>query len=157
MIGQAVERTRRLSFDLYPAALEADGLGAALEMLGSDLEGQGTFAVSVIVSATRYPPEAERLAYRAVKELLGNVQKHSQARNVLITLSGDGATLSCEVRDDGIGFDSARRADARKNYHIGLDATAERIRHAGGRLIIHTEPGRGTRAEVRIPAWSRQA
>ena len=152
MIGQAVDRTRRLSFDLYPAALEAEGLGAALEVLGQDIDSQGQFTVTVSVGHRRYPPEVERLAYRAVKELLANAQKHSQAGSVFISLSSDAASITCLVEDDGVGFDPSRRGDARRNHHIGLDATTDRIRHAGGRLIVETEPGRGTRARFTIPA-----
>jgi signal transduction histidine kinase len=152
MIGQAVDRTRRLSFDLYPAALEGEGLGAALEVLGQDIESQGQFTVTVSVGHRRYPPEVERLAYRAVKELLANAQKHSQAGSVFVSLASDAGSITCVVEDDGIGFDSSRRGDARRNHHIGLDATTDRIRHAGGRLIVETEPGRGTRARFTIPA-----
>ena len=152
MIGQAVDRTRRLSFDLYPAALEAEGLGAALEVLGQDIETQGQFTVIVSVCYRRYPPEVERLAYRAVKELLANAQKHSQAGSVFVSLSNDGDSITCMVEDDGVGFDPSSRCHAQRNHHIGLDATTDRIRHAGGRLIVETEPGRGTRAKFTIPS-----
>jgi two-component system NarL family sensor kinase len=93
----------------------------------------------------------ERLAYRAAKELLANAQKHSQAGSVFVSLSSDAASITCVVEDDGVGFDPSRRGDARRNHHIGLDATTDRIRHAGGRLIMETEPGRGTRARFTIP------
>jgi len=152
MIGQAMDRTRRLSFDLYPAALEAQGLGAALEVLGQDIESQGQFTVTVSVAHRRYPPEVERLAYRAAKELLANAQKHSRAGSVFVSLSSDAGSITCVVEDDGIGFDPSVHGDARRNHHIGLDATTDRIRHAGGRLVMETEPGRGTRARFTIPA-----
>ncbi len=151
MVGQAVDRTRRLSFDLYPATLEAEGLGAALELLGKDIESQGVFTVTVSVGSRRFPPEVERLAYRAVKELLANAQKHSRAGSVFVSLSGDATSITCVVEDDGVGFDPAARSSARRSHHIGLDATTDRIRHAGGRLILETEPGRGTRARFTIP------
>jgi signal transduction histidine kinase len=64
MIGQAVDRTRRLSFDLYPAALEASGLGAALEVLGQDIESQGQFTVTVSVGHRRYPGWSQALSAR---------------------------------------------------------------------------------------------
>ena len=151
MVGQAVDRTRRLSFDLYPATLAAEGLGAALELLGKDIESQGVFTVTVSVGSRRFPPEVERLAYRAVKELLANAQKHSRAGSVFVSLSGDATSITCVVEDDGIGFDPDARSSARRSHHIGLDATTDRIRHAGGRLILETEPGRGTRARFTIP------
>ena len=152
MIGQAVDRTRRLSFDLYPAELDARGLGAALEALAREVESEAGFAVTVSGCDTRYPREFERLAYRAAKELLTNAKKHSRANHVEILFVCHPASITCVVQDDGVGFAPAEWSAARRNLHIGLDSTTDRLRLAGGQLAISAEPGRGTRAQFTIPA-----
>lgn len=152
MIGQAVDRTRRLSFDLYPAELDARGLGAALEALAREVESEASFAVTVSGCDTRYPREFERLAYRAAKELLTNAKKHSRANHVEILFVCHPGSITCVVQDDGVGFAPAEWSAARRNLHIGLDSTTDRLRLAGGRLAISAEPGRGTRAQFTIPA-----
>jgi len=152
MIGQAVDRTRRLSFDLYPAELETEGLGGALEALARKVESEAGFVVTVSGCDARYPREFERLAYRAAKELLTNARKHSRASHVEISFVCHPASITCVVQDDGVGFAPGERSAARRNLHIGLDSTTDRLRLAGGQLVISAEPGRGTRAQFTIPA-----
>jgi signal transduction histidine kinase len=54
------------------------------------------------------------------------------------------------VEDDGAGFQPGL-GDAVAG-HFGLAVMEERARRHGGRLAIESEPGRGTRVEVAIPA-----
>ncbi len=55
------------------------------------------------------------------------------------------------VRDDGAGFDPTARLDDGRT-HVGLVNVAERLRNAcGGKLLIDSQPGRGTTATIRIP------
>ena len=61
------------------------------------------------------------------------------------------AAVSCVVADDGRGFDAAAIAETRRGFHIGLDAAANRVRSAGGRLEITSTPGQGTRASFSLP------
>ncbi len=60
-------------------------------------------------------------------------------------------TVSCVVADNGRGFDAAAVSDARRDFHIGLDAAADRVRSAGGSLEITSGPGEGTRASFTLP------
>jgi signal transduction histidine kinase len=161
MVRDATDRTRRLSFNLYPAQLDHLGLGPALDALGDDLgRRDAPFAVLVSVSGTRYPPEVERLAYRTIRELLLNAHKHARARRVRVSVKPAAGAVHCEVKDDGRGFDASALAAARADFHTGLDATANRVRMRGGSFEIASAPRLGTRARFTIPlqmSQSRQA
>jgi signal transduction histidine kinase len=52
------------------------------------------------------------------------------------------------VEDDGIGFDVNR---VKGKGSLGLVSIEERARLVGGRFVIDSQPGKGTRVEVRIP------
>jgi signal transduction histidine kinase len=152
IVREAVERTRRLSFDLYPPQLDQGGLVPALTALAAQLESQTT--INVTVSAQhhdRLPPDVERLAYRTIKELVTNAGKHSGATRVTVAVSCDDARVTGLVEDDGRGFDAAAVDDARKGFHIGLTTAADRIRLAGGRLDVSSAPDRGTSARFTLP------
>jgi signal transduction histidine kinase len=70
-----------------------------------------------------------------------------------VTLVHAGGELVGTVVDDGRGFDVHRALDRhRTRLHLGLDATIERIRLAGGDIEIDSAPGEGTRLTFRIPA-----
>lgn len=81
-----------------------------------------------------------------VSEALENVRRHSGASQVSVEAraSAEGARL--EVRDDGAGFDPARRAGG-----LGLPGMAERVRRCGGTLEIESVAGGGTRVRVVVP------
>jgi signal transduction histidine kinase len=69
-----------------------------------------------------------------------------------VRLAVDGDVLAGEVADDGAGFDVRRALDRRTApLHLGLDATAERLRLAGGELEIDSTVGEGTVARLQIP------
>ena len=89
--------------------------------------------------------------------VLLNARKHAQATCVAISVAADTNRLHCRVADDGRGFDKATWDNARRDHHMGLDATGERVRMAGGEFAIESEPAGGTRASFSLPIHHAQA
>jgi PAS domain S-box-containing protein len=79
---------------------------------------------------------------RIVKEALANVRRHSGATRATISLRREEEMLEAEIEDDGHGFDATVPAGA------GLTGMAERVQMIGGRLVIESEPGSGTRVRL---------
>lgn len=150
MLAGALERTRKLMFELRPQLLEHEGLGPALHSLVKD----GPWLDSEVeVDVPRQSVEMEAIAYRAIRELIINARKHSQAGRLEVTGGQVDDTLVFTVADDGVGFDpDAALARTRRAMHLGLDATIERVRLAGGELSIDARPGHGSRFRVTLPA-----
>ena len=84
---------------------------------------------------------------RILLELFTNVLKHSGARKVDVSTHAGAGRASIVIEDDGRGFEVANRRNGR-----GLANLQERAREAGGSLLIESEPGRGTRATLALPA-----
>ena len=64
------------------------------------------------------------VVYRTVQEALTNIGKHSQAKNVSITIQEENGAVSFSMEDDGIGFDekeAAQRGPERKGFGFGND------------------------------------
>lgn len=55
------------------------------------------------------------------------------------------------MRDDGRGFDPSRRAAALLDGHIGLASSEQRVRSAGGELVVSSAPGSGTTVQATLP------
>jgi PAS domain S-box-containing protein len=148
----AVERARRLTFELRPPLLDAKGVAAALRDLVEEVEREGGFEATLDAPAGRFPYTVEDLAFRTVKEALSNTRKHADARHVEVQLWSDGDWLHGKLTDDGRGFDVERALDRRgMRLHLGLDAMRERLRLAGGDVRITSAPGEGTELEFAIP------
>ena len=77
--------------------------------------------------------------YFCVLEALQNVQKYGHASQVEVRLHCEGARLTFEVSDDGVGFDTAI---AKKG--AGLTNMADRLDALGGSLTVTSSPNRGT-------------
>lgn len=150
MIAGALERTRQLMFELRPQMLEREGLGAALRAIAQEGPWDSTV---VDVDIPRQSVTVEAIVYRAIRELIINARKHSQASRIDITGRQEHDRLVFTVADDGVGFDPAIAFDrTRMAKHIGLDATTERIRLANGEMVVESAPGGGARFRLVVPA-----
>jgi PAS domain S-box-containing protein len=154
LLEGALNRTRRLMFELRPQVLMHAGLPAAL----AELAREGPWhTADVDVDVPRYAPDVEALVYRTVRELVINARKHSNADRLTIIGTQYCDHLRVTVADDGKGFDAAVAFDReRKKLHLGLDTVFERMNLAGGHLALQTAPGEGTRYDLTLRATPRE-
>ncbi len=153
-LATALERARRLMFELRPPLLEASGLGAAITALVDQAAMDTGWSVEVEVDLPRYSPATEALVYRTVQEVVTNARKHAQASQVSVTLSERDGVVRAEVVDNGRGFELDAALDRdRMRLHLGLEALFERVRLSGGELEVRTAPGKGTAVSFRAPVY----
>jgi PAS domain S-box-containing protein len=140
----------RLSHQLHPSQLEVLGLVPALRGYCSDISRQKGLAIEFTNEGVPLglSPDVSLCLYRIVQEGLQNVCKHSGARRAKVALVGDPEALRLTVVDDGKGFDPAALG---ASAGLGLVSMRERVRLVHGDFSVHSQPGRGTRLEVRIP------
>jgi two-component system sensor histidine kinase UhpB len=151
-LAGTLDRTRRLMFDLHPPLLEMRGVGPALETVADQLRDELDIRVVTDVPAVRLDQATESLIYRTFAEALANVRRHSQARNVVATMSLSDSTIHGSVIDDGVGFDVISVRQHRFSHlHLGLDAMRERVRLAGGDVVLTSQPGQGTHVVFEVP------
>ena len=93
--------------------------------------------------------ELETTLYRILQEILANVEKHAEARNVNIDCYVEDAFVVVNVEDDGKGFDVA--SVKRESWGLGLHNMRERAALVGGTLDLESIPGRGTEICIKIP------
>ena len=152
-LAAAVERTRRLTFELRPPLLQQRGLVAAVTELLEETQRTTPIRTRLEASVSRHSGDNESLCYRTVQELVGNARKHSRAASLRVALADQNGSVIAEVVDDGIGFDVGRALDRSvTRLHLGLDSAAERVRLAGGRFDIESDPGIGTIVRFSLPA-----
>ena len=97
-----------------------------------------------------FPPAKALEIVRIVQEALVNVRKHSNARNVLVSLTTGDGVCRLVIEDDGRGFSFEGRLTATEmeQRRIGPAVIKERARLAGAQLVVDSFPGVGARVEV---------
>ncbi|MGH7685503.1 MAG: histidine kinase [Candidatus Dormibacteria bacterium] len=148
----ALQEARRSVWDLRPAPLAATGLVVAIEREVHALEHRSGIAVRFrtrsVPRRLSLSPSAEVAVLRIVQESLSNIDRHSGAAHADVVIRSDGHELIVSVRDDGTGFDPA--ASPARDDSFGLQSMRERIRLAGGSLLVTSAPGTGTEVTARI-------
>jgi signal transduction histidine kinase len=147
---QTLQSARSISMGLRPAMLDELGLGPALQWQAREFSHRFEIPVNLeIPSDLRDLPDQHRTyLYRIVQECLTNCARHSQARQVQVSVKQEEDSISLRVADDGAGFD--RRAKPGRGG-LGLLGISERVRELGGEITIDSAPGKGTEIKLRIP------
>jgi PAS domain S-box-containing protein len=146
-VAEAVDSVCR---QLHPSVLERIGLNQALAHLCTEFNNRKglhiRFSHGEIPAAL--PAASALCLYRVAQEALRNIVRHANARYATVLISAAQGGLHLSIEDDGVGFDPKTvGAKAR----LGLVSMQERVRLVGGSLTIHSEPGNGTRIDLRVP------
>ncbi|MBN2548702.1 MAG: sensor histidine kinase [Anaerolineales bacterium] len=138
-----LSETRRALKDLRPLALEDLGLGIAIRNLAQEAAARAGFALlpEIAEDLPKLPPQVEQCFFRIAQESLENIVRHAGAGQVRLRLERDGRGVWLAISDDGAGADLERIDTTEK---LGLQGMQERAAEVGGKLVVHSQPGKGT-------------
>jgi NarL family two-component system sensor histidine kinase LiaS len=138
---------RALIRALRPVELAGQTLAQALLALQRDIEERVGVAVHVEGSVPETLPRGvEDALFRVTQEAVANAVRHGHPAHVTIRAEARDDDLVLTIVDDGSGFDPATVPE-----HVGIPGMRERLAEVGGRLVVWSLPGQGTRIEARIP------
>jgi signal transduction histidine kinase len=143
-VEEAIAELRELARGIHPTLLREEGLEAAVESLARRTP------LPVVVEGSvgdGLPDTVALAAYFLVSEALTNVVKHASASEATVRFERAPDTLRIEVRDDGIG-------GARAAADSGLAGLRDRLEALDAKLVVASEPGRGTSIRTEIPCGS---
>jgi signal transduction histidine kinase len=131
-------------------------IGAAFRRLSDDFQNDSTIPVSLVMpdSVARLEMSDKKELVPLVREALHNIQKHSRATRVSISVAKRGSDLQIEIVDDGEGFPfgGAFTLEELERLHLGPVSIQRRIRNLNGGLTVESRPGRGATLKVDVPA-----
>lgn len=148
-LDETITELRWLVQGVMPSLLVERGLIAAVEDMADrlpirtvvDLDGADR------LDSARLPASVEGTAYHVVAEALTNAVKHAGANELTVAIGQQAGQLRILVADDGVG-------GAAPAGGAGLRGMADRVNALGGRLVIDSPPGAGTRLLVEMPCGS---
>ncbi len=159
LVDRLLTQVRSLALDLRPSLLDDLGLVSALRWYANRQAARNGWTLSLLVEgmAGRVPVPIEVTCFRVAQEALTNVAKYARAKTIDLALRRQDEEVTLIIQDDGVGFDvpSARRR-AQGGQSVGLLGMEERVRLAGGSLVISSVPGEGTRLELCFPLTEQE-
>ena len=154
-IGNEVSR---LMYELRPTLLDTLGLVPAIRQYAEDMLRPVGINVSVQCKGASQSllPEVEVGLFRIAQSSIGNIIKHANAENVVITLEHQPDQVLLYIRDDGKGFDVSKLEKPNFASHgTGVFGMKERVELLGGDYSVKSQLGQGTLITVKVPrTWS---
>jgi signal transduction histidine kinase len=143
-IQDAVQELRALAHGIYPPLLVDRGIAEALRSAA----GRASLPTEVRADGLgRYSPEEEAAVYFCCMEALQNAGKHAgPGATATLRVWEEPAVLVFEASDTGKGFDVGT-----KGRGAGFVNMNDRVGAIGGKVTVHSAPGRGTTITGRIP------
>lgn len=156
IVGEVLEQTRSLTFEVSPPVLYELGFEPALEWLAERAHKQYHFPVTVDLSRkpVGLPPDLAVLLFQAARELLVNVAKHAYASQATLRLRHTDGRVDLTVEDDGGGFIAPPPTATDGDQHLngfGLFSIRARLEHLGGGLQVESRVDRGSRVTLTVP------
>jgi signal transduction histidine kinase len=149
-LNAAIADLRGYVLGLKPVEASEQPLTESLRILAEQARSNALIDVRVDISpaaAGRLDRPRREAAYYIAADALGNIARHARARHASVELTSEDGRVVLQIVDDGVGFDF----EASTSGH-GLHNMRERAFAVGGTLRVESEPGRGARVRLELPA-----
>lgn len=147
IIGDAQSEMRAMLLHLRPVKLDGKSLKKGIEQLLDELKSKVPINIIHEIEDVKLTEVIEDHLFRIVQELLSNVLRHSEAKELEVYFKKSEDFYQLRFIDDGKGFDM----EEKRSSGFGLVNIRERIESLGGNVRIISFPNQGTSIEIRIP------
>ncbi|MCP3930052.1 MAG: hypothetical protein GY705_13240 [Bacteroidetes bacterium] len=148
LIDEACQTVRDISHRMTPYILEQNGLEYAISELCLTIAQ----TQKILIHFNPYQIdliESDVLKitiYRVTQELLKNIIKHAEAKEVIVQVTVEDEYIELLVEDDGKGFDTTHLKGG-----IGLDNIQSRVEYLNGTLEIESQINKGSTFLINLP------
>jgi signal transduction histidine kinase len=143
---------RRILSELRPGILDENDWAESIEWLCRQLkETTGIpvkFSVSVPEKDLKISNQIAKCMFRVCQEAFTNITRHSQAKNVIVSINIPNGTIILTIKDDGIGFNPET---VKNKKSFGILGMRERVLSLNGKFDLVSSPGEGTKIIVSLP------
>ena len=154
-ISEALENSRKITYELSPPVLYQLGIIDALNWLLEDVEATHNIEcrINSNVNYINLNEMKSILLYRCVQELLKNAIKYAKATLFIFKLDRNELGINIILTDNGVGFNTSLLNNHRSHTGsgFGLFAVQERVRNIQGEFKITSKINKGTTVKIFIP------
>lgn len=147
VVSNAIESSREIIKSVHPYQLERLGLTESIAMVAANVERTGIKTTLTVEKIDKlFTSEREMHLYRIIQECMTNIQKHSGADRIELSVQKNERNVTVRCSDNGKGFDPQTLSGG-----MGLSGMKERTRMLGAVIDIRSAAGSGTEITLTIP------
>ena len=150
LIDEAYLKVRSIAHAKNAGVIANQGLLVAIKIMAEKISSADKINIEVVDFGLdkSLDNNFEILVFRIVQELITNIIKHANAKNITINISLYDNNLNLIVEDDGKGFD-VKKIDLKNG--MGISSIKTRINHFNGTIDIDSTLKKGTTIIINIP------
>ncbi len=155
MIDESIQTVRGIAHDLMPPTLVKLGFDKGITELCRQINASGQVKVETHLDTNdrRIHPRSELQLYRAVREVINNILKHSQARALDVSVRATDASLSVRIHHNGLGISNEAATElAQSEKGVGLKSIQSRVQLVNGTIQYLTKGQSDSEVIIEVPA-----
>lgn len=149
LVDITIQTVKRISADLRPPILDFLGLGEAIEWQGKEFQKRTNinFSNKINLKSEEIDQNRATTLFRIFQEILTNISRHANAKNIFVDLSKQDRSFILKVEDDGIGITKEQVSNPKS---LGILGMRERAFVWGGTVDFICQPNEGTKVVITI-------
>ena len=155
ILQKAIGDIRQVIMDLRPPLLDKQGIISTIMWTWQKLQPlcpQINTQINITIPEDEIPQPLKITLYRILQEAFNNIVKHSEAKQVNLSLAKRGKYIDFIIKDNGKGFDLEKVLSLENVQRgIGLSSMSERTKLSGGEFFLESIPGKGTTIRATWP------
>lgn len=154
LLNESIHNIRGISQDLMPPTLVKLGFEKGIMEFCRQINTAKALKIELVadLKGKRLPAEVELQLYRVVQELINNILKHAEAKNVEMDIRSDTSEVTVSIRHDGKGINTetvTRLAESEQG--IGLKSIQSRIQLIGASIQYLTLGPKRSEISIEVP------
>jgi signal transduction histidine kinase len=154
LVVAMADEVRKVIFALAVPGRGSDDLTSSVQSLLRNFERRSDIKAHLVASGTT-SSGLERVSgvlFSVIKEAIANVERHAEARAVLVSIRYEDDRVDVVVQDDGAGVSDLVLSTFQDSYlHYGLRHMREQIASLGGTFEIVKGEESGTIVRLSVP------
>lgn len=155
IVDESIQTIRGIAHDLMPPTLVKLGFDKGIAELCRQINSSGQLKVTSEVESSekRLPARIELQLYRAVREVINNILKHSKATELDVTVRTTDASLMVRIHHNGIGISNETVTQlAQSGKGVGLKSIQSRVQLVNGTIQYLNKGQKDSEVIIEVPA-----
>jgi signal transduction histidine kinase len=154
MVDESIQTVRGIAHDLMPPTLVKLGFDKGITELCRQINASGQLKAEATVDTNnrRLSARSELQLYRAVREIINNILKHSKASALNVSVRATDESLGVRIHHNGVGISNEAATQlAQSDKGVGLKSIQSRVQLVNGTIQYLTKGQSDSEVIIEVP------